>query len=56
MYTARRTSDMPLREEWLGFLNRNWEKGVFDWGLPGDVRQTYMESLIRSIYEENSAW
>jgi len=46
----------PPSQPWMGFLNRNWnaQGAPYDWGLPGDVRHTYMIERMPAIFTQNN--
>jgi hypothetical protein len=45
----------PPISSWIGFLNQNWgaQGAPYDWGLPGDVRHSYMNERIPVIFAQN---
>ncbi len=52
---ANQTPPFPS-QNWSGFKNTNWATGSDDWGLPGDVRQAYMNSRMQALFQSNANW
>jgi hypothetical protein len=50
------TPGNQFSETWNGFLNCNWGAAgsPFDWGLPGEVRHTYMVERMNAVFIANS--
>lgn len=46
----------PPVESWQGFLNMDWSKNSYDWGLPGDIRFIFTQRLLEQVFDLNPSW